>query len=124
MDGGTTRITIRGNNNISGNNQPIIIVDGVPIENPPGLTAIGRGTDWGSAINNINADDIEEVSILKGPTASAQYGMRGANGVVLITTKKGSKRSGVGIEYVMTHKMINPYRYRSVQNKYGAGGPC
>lgn len=123
VDGGTTRITIRGNNNITGNNQPLIIVDGVPIENPPGLTAIGRGTDWGSAINNVNADDIEEVSILKGPTASAQYGMRGANGVVLITTKKGSKRNGVGIEYVMTHKVINPYRYRKVQNKYGAGGP-
>jgi len=123
VDGGTTRITIRGNNNIIGNNQPLIIVDGVPIENPPGLTAIGRGTDWGSAINNVNADDIEEVSILKGPTASAQYGMRGANGVVLITTKKGSKRNGVGIEYVMTHKIINPYRYRKVQNKYGAGGP-
>lgn len=123
VDGGTTRITIRGNNNITGNNQPLIIVDGVPIENPPGLTAIGRGTDWGSAINNINADDIEEVSILKGPTASAQYGMRGANGVVLITTKKGSKRNGVGIEYVLTHKSINPYRYRDVQNKYGAGGP-
>lgn len=123
VDGGTTRITIRGNNNIIGNNQPLIIVDGVPIENPPGLTAIGRGTDWGSAINNVNADDIDEVSILKGPTASAQYGMRGANGVILITTKKGAKRNGVGIEYVMTHKVINPYRYRKVQNKYGAGGP-
>lgn len=123
VDGGTTRITIRGNNNITGDNQPLIIVDGVPIENPAGLTRIGRGTDWGSAINNINADDIEDVTILKGPTASAKYGMRGANGVILITTKKGDTRRGVGLEYNLTYKIIQPFRYRKVQNKYGAGGP-
>lgn len=123
VDGGTTRITIRGNNNITGDNQPLIIVDGVPVENPPGLTQVGRGTDWGSAINNINAEDIEDVSILKGPTASAKYGMRGANGVILITTKKGSSRRGLGLEYNITHKVIQPFRYRKVQNKYGAGGP-
>lgn len=123
VDGGTTRIVIRGNNNITGNNQPLIIVDGVPIENPPGLTNIGRGTDWGSAINNINAEDIEDVSILKGPTAAAKYGMRGANGVVLITTKKGQATEGIGIGYSFSTKMITPFRFREVQNKYGAGGP-
>ena len=123
VDGGTTRITIRGNNNIKGNNQPLIIVDGVPIENPPGLTSIGRGTDWGSAINNINSEDIEDVNILKGPTASAKYGMRGANGVILITTKKGSKRKGIGLQYAVSHKIIQPSRFRDVQNIYGAGGP-
>ena len=123
VDGGTTRIVIRGNNNITGNNQPLIIVDGVPIENPPGLTNVGRGTDWGSAINNINAEDIESVDILKGPTASAKYGMRGANGVVLITTKKGQTTEGLGITYTLTSKMIKPFRFRKVQNKYGAGGP-
>ncbi|MEL6635090.1 MAG: SusC/RagA family TonB-linked outer membrane protein [Bacteroidota bacterium] len=123
VDGGTTRIVIRGNNNLTGNNQPLIIVDGVPIENPPGLTDIGRGVDWGSAINNINAEDIQDVSILKGPTASAKYGMRGANGVVLITTKKGAVTKGLGVEYIFTTKVITPFRYRKVQNKYGAGGP-
>ncbi len=123
VDGGTTRITIRGNNNINGNNQPLIIVDGVPIENPPGLTGIGRGVDWGSAINNINADDIESIDILKGPTASAKYGMRGANGVILISTKKGTKRKGLGLEYTVNFKVIQPNRYRKVQDKYGAGGP-
>ncbi len=122
VDGGTTRIVIRGNNNITGNNQPLIIVDGVPIENPPGLTSIGRGTDWGSAINNINAEDIEDISILKGPTAAAKYGMRGANGVVLISTKKGEQSKGLGVTYSFTGKMITPSRYRKVQNKYGAGG--
>jgi len=123
VDGGTSRITIRGNNNIKGNNQPLIIVDGVPIENPPGLTNIGRGTDWGSAINNINSEDIADVTILKGPTASGKYGMRGANGVILITTKKGSVRSGLGIQYSVTHKIIQPSRFREVQNIFGAGGP-
>jgi len=123
VEGGTSRITIRGNNNIKGNNQPLIIVDGVPIENPPGLTAIGRGSDWGSAINNINAEDIADINILKGPTAAAKYGTRGANGVILITTKKGRQRKGVGIEYAITSKFITPSRFRDVQNTFGAGGP-
>lgn len=123
VDGGTSRITIRGNNNITGNNQPLIILDGVPIENPPGLTRIGRGTDWGSAINNINPEDIASVDILKGPTASAKYGMRGANGVIVITTHKGQVRKGLGLEYTVSYKHIQPFRYREVQNEYGAGGP-
>jgi len=123
VDGGTSRITIRGNNNISANNQPLIVVDGVPLENAPGLENIGRGVDWGSAINNINAQDIENVNILKGPTAAALYGARGANGVVLITTKRGEKKRGIGIDYSVSYKVIQPYYYRDVQNKYGAGGP-
>ena len=123
VDGGTTRITIRGNNNITGNNQPLIILDGVPIENPAGLTQIGRGTDWGSAINNINPEDIASVDILKGPTASAKYGMRGANGVIVITTLKGQVRKGLGLEYTVAYKTIQPFRFREVQNIFGAGGP-
>jgi iron complex outermembrane receptor protein len=123
VDGGTTRITIRGNNNINANNQPLIVVDGVPMENDPGLTDIGRGQDWGSAINNINPVDIESVNILKGPTASAKYGSRGANGVILITTKRGTRQKGIGIQYTLAHRVVQPYRYRDVQNIYGAGGP-
>ena len=123
VEGGSTRITIRGNNNISGNNQPLIVVDNVPLENPPGLENIGRGTDWGNAIADINPNDIETYTILKGGAASALYGSRGANGVILITTKKGSNRKGLGVSYNFTHKIIQPYRYRDVQNTYGAGGP-
>lgn len=123
VDGGTTRFVIRGNNNIDANNQPLIVVDGVPLENDPGLTNIGRGVDWGSAINNINPNDIEDINILKGPTASALYGSRGANGVVLITTKRGHKQKGIGISYNVTHKIIQPFYYRDVQNTFGAGGP-
>ncbi|MCF8366595.1 MAG: SusC/RagA family TonB-linked outer membrane protein [Bacteroidales bacterium] len=123
IEGGTTRIVIRGNNNLTTGNQPLIVVDGVPIENDPGLTNIGRGQDWGSAINNINQADIDEISILKGPTASALYGSKGANGVVLISTKRGKKQAGIGVSYSYNYKIIDPYRYRDVQNKYGAGGP-
>jgi iron complex outermembrane receptor protein len=123
VDGGTTRITIRGNNNISGNNQPLIVVDGIPMSNDPGLTDIGRGRDWGSAINNINAADIESINILKGGAASALYGARGANGVVLITTKRGHKQKGIGVAYNMQYKITTPYRFRDVQNTYGGGAP-
>ncbi|MFK7806289.1 MAG: SusC/RagA family TonB-linked outer membrane protein [Saprospiraceae bacterium] len=123
VDGGTTRITIRGNNNFSGQNQPLIVVDGVPMENSPGMTDIARGQDWGSAINNINPADIESMNVLKGPTASALYGSRGANGVILITTKRGKKQKGIGINYSIQHKTIQPFRYRDVQNVYGAGAP-
>ncbi len=123
VDGGTTRITIRGNNSIGGNNQPLIVVDGIPLSNDPGLTDVGRGKDWGSAINNINMQDVEDMNILKGGAASALYGARGANGVVLITTKKGKKQNGLGIAYNMNYKITHPYRYRDVQNKYGGGAP-
>ncbi len=123
VEGGSTRITIRGNNNISDNNQPLIVVDGVPMENIPGLESIGRGVDWGSAINNVNAFDIESYNILKGGPASALYGSKGANGVILITTKSGKKQKGIGISYNMSYKVIQPYRYREVQNTYGHGAP-
>ena len=123
VDGGTTRIIIRGNNNIDANNQPLIVIDGVPLENAPGLEDIGRGVDWGSAINNINPADIETMNILKGPTASALYGSRGANGVILITTKRGEKQKGIGVKYSVQTKVIQPFRYRDVQNVYGVGAP-
>ncbi len=123
VQGGSTRITIRGNNNIGTDNQPLIVVDGIPIENTPGMTSIGRGVDWGSAINDINAHDIESMTVLKGGAASALYGSRGANGVVLINTKRGGKQRGIGVTYNMDYQMTTPYRYREVQNVYGHGGP-
>lgn len=123
VDGGSSRIVIRGNNSIFGDNQPLIVVDGVPMTNEGGLTSWSGGRDWGTALNNINEDDIESLDILKGPTAAALYGSRGGNGVVLITTKKGSKQKGLGITYSGGFKVTTPYMYRSVQNKYGAGGP-
>ena len=123
VDGGSSRITIRGNNSILGDNQPLIVVDGVPMTNEGGVTEWSGGRDWGTALNNINQEDIENIDILKGPTAAALYGSRGGNGVVLITTKIGSKQRGLGISYTTSYKITQPYLYRKVQNKYGAGGP-
>ena len=129
VEGGSTRIVLRGANNISGNNQPLIVVDGIPLENENGFGStnsnknVSSGKDWGSAINNINPNDIASVDILKGANAAAIYGARGKNGVILITLKRGEARSGLGIDYTLSHRMIQPYRFRSVQNKYGAGGP-
>jgi len=107
LEGGSTRIVIRGNNNIQGNNQPLIILDGIPIENNVNLN-IAAGTlnentgkpnrDTGTGINFINPADIEDMNILKGP-AAALYGARGGNGVIIITTKKGAKKDGLGIDY-------------------------
>lgn len=126
VEGGSTRVTIRGNNSLTGKNQPLIVVDNVPIENTPGFgntDDIGRGTDWGNPMSDINPMDIEDYTVLKGGAASALYGSRGANGVILITTKKGKKRKGIGVTYNYTYKFIQPYRFREMQNKYGAGGP-
>lgn len=142
VDGGTTRIIIGGNNTIQGDNQPLIIVDGMPLANgvpQPYNThgTLGTGSvlytnadasntsapkDWGSPINLINPEDIESMSVLKGPTAAALYGGKGANGVILITTKKGSARPGLGIDYSFGYKMMEPYRYLKMQNEYGSGG--
>jgi TonB-dependent SusC/RagA subfamily outer membrane receptor len=95
--GGSTKITIRGTNSITGDNDPLFIVDGTAVSNrsrggsPNGSSALGgANVDFGSAINDINSDDIATVTVLKGPNAAAIYGSRGANGVVLITTKRGS----------------------------------
>ncbi len=123
VSGGSSRIVIRGNNSIFGDNQPLIVVDGVPMTNEGGVTGWDGGQDWGTALNNINQEDIEDLNILKGPTAAALYGARGGNGVVLITTKKGKKQQGLGINFSSTYKLTTPYGFRDVQNKYGAGGP-
>ena len=124
VEGGTTRIVIGGNNTIQGDNQPLIIVDGMPMANDISTSAadITAPQDWGNAINLINPQDIDNISVLKGPAAAALYGGRGANGVILITTKKGTKRQGLGVEYNFAYKSVQPYRYLKMQNEYGTGG--
>ena len=123
VEGSSTRIVIRGNNTLSGKNQPLIVVDNVPLENIPGQENVGRGVDWGNAIADINPLDIETYTVLKGGASSALYGSRGANGVILITTKRGRKQEGIGVSYSYSYKWIHPYRFREMQNTYGAGGP-
>jgi iron complex outermembrane receptor protein len=123
VEGGSTRIVIRGNNTLSGRNQPLIVVDNVPMENIPGLENIGRGVDWGNSISDINPLDIETYTVLKGGAASALYGSRGANGVILITTKRGKKESGIGVSYSYSYKWVHPSRFRETQDTYGHAGP-
>jgi TonB-dependent SusC/RagA subfamily outer membrane receptor len=108
VEGGSTRITIRGNNTLSGRNQPLIVVDNVPMENIPGLENVGRGVDWGNSVSDINPLDIETYTVLKGGAASALYGSRGANGVILITTKRGHKQNGLGVSYSYSSKWVHP----------------
>lgn len=122
--GGSTRIVIRGNNSISGNNQPLVVVDGVPIDNFSGGTDdfAGNGKlDKGSGMSDISPDDIESMSVLKGPAAAALYGSRAGNGVVMITTKKGTQSRGVGVNYNLNFTAENPMQTPTFQNTYGQG---
>lgn len=123
--GGSTRILIRGNNSIAGNNQPLIVVDGVPIDNFNSNTEDywGNGAlDKGSGISDINPDDIETMSVLKGPAAAALYGSRAGNGVVMITTKTGKETKGIGISFNSNITFENPMMTPDFQNVYGQGG--
>lgn len=125
--GGSSNILIRGNKSVSGNNQPLFVVDGVPIDNRTGNSVFqesGRtGYDYGNAASDINPEDIESINILKGAAAAALYGSRAANGVVMITTKKGTKRKGVGISLStgVTGGTINKETFIDYQDRYGAG---
>ncbi|MES2265668.1 MAG: SusC/RagA family TonB-linked outer membrane protein, partial [Bacteroidota bacterium] len=103
---GSSRVIIRGNTTITGNNQPLYVVDGVPIDNSNyGQVGGGKysgGQDFGDAVSAINPDDVDKISVLKGPSASALYGSRAGNGVILITTKRGGQRKELGIEFNST----------------------
>ncbi|CAI2765704.1 SusC/RagA family TonB-linked outer membrane protein [Flavobacterium collinsii] len=126
--GGSSRIVIRGNRSISGDNQPLYVVDGVTLGNT-GLGSItdnksarySEGRDNGDGLSSINTDDIENISVLKGGAASALYGERGANGVIVITTKKG-KRNSLKVDWnsTTTFDQINS-RYKDYQKEYGTG---
>ena len=120
--GGSTNIIIRGANSITGNNQPLFIVDGVPISNRGRGGTPNGGYDYGSAISDLNPDDIATMSILKGPNAAALYGSRAANGVIVITTKKGPSTSGrVRTEITSSFSWDKPSILPTYQNQYGQG---
>ncbi|PWV50733.1 SusC/RagA family TonB-linked outer membrane protein [Chitinophaga sp. S165] len=118
----SARILIRGNNSLSLNNQPLFVVDGVFIENAiTGGDQWGNSQDFGNMMKNLNPDDFESVSVLKGGAATALYGSRGQNGVIIITTKKGFARKGLGV--TLTHAQMYDKAYKSIdfQNVYGVG---
>ncbi len=115
---GNTKILIRGNSTLGLNNQPIFVVDGVILDND---LYDNSGRDFGNNIKNLNMEDFESVSVLKGSAAAALYGTRAINGVVLITSKKGQQRKGIGVNLSQTFSVQQPYRGPDFQNEYGGG---
>jgi TonB-linked SusC/RagA family outer membrane protein len=124
--GSTSKITIRGEASFT-NNNPLFVVDGTPINNNtivPFTTDAAAGfqeIDFGNGAMEINPDDVESVSVLKGPSAAALYGTRAANGVILITTKDGSGKRGIGVSFNSTNSVETAFRLPQFQNSYGQG---
>lgn len=119
---GATRIVIRGNKSLNGQNQPLYVVDGIPMDNSNfGQAGLWGGKDQGDGLTSINPDDIESMTVLKGASAAALYGSRGGNGVINITTKRGSKRKGLGIEFNSNYVLDKLYDQSDLQTTYGAG---
>lgn len=123
--GGSSRIVLRGNSSLTGNNQPLIVVDGVPVD---GSTGADNDDQWGeqlvdrgSGMADISPDDIESMSVLKGPAAAALYGSRAGNGVIMINTKTGKGTRGLGVSYSMNLTVDKLMQTPKFQNQYGQG---
>ncbi|RYF85772.1 MAG: SusC/RagA family TonB-linked outer membrane protein, partial [Chitinophagaceae bacterium] len=120
--GGTQKLKIRGVNSLNGNDQPLIVVDGTPISNSNFGSSNGNGPDLGNISQDVNPDDIETVNVLKGPAASALYGIRGQYGVIIITTRKGRKGpKKVEVQYSSAFSMERAGNFMPLQNIYGVG---
>jgi TonB-linked SusC/RagA family outer membrane protein len=119
---GSTRVVIRGGSSLGGNDQPLYVVNGVPIETSNfGQAGLWGGNDGGDGLTGINPDDIENISVLKGATASALYGARAANGVILVTTKSGKARKGIGVQFNSNLTMDRAIDQTNFQGLYGQG---
>jgi TonB-dependent SusC/RagA subfamily outer membrane receptor len=119
---GSSKIILRGSNSLTGSNQPLIVVDGIPIDNFTGAPDNGywnRSLDMGNGIADINPEDIESLSVLKGPSAAALYGSRAGNGVILITTKSGKRQNGLGITVSSSIGIENIFTNPEMQNSFG-----
>ena len=120
--GSSSRVVIRGERSLLGNSQPLYVVDGVPINNAqPGQTGEFGGSDAGDGIGNLNPDDIESMDVLKGGAAAALYGSLGQNGVIMITTKKGTANKGLGVTYGLNFTSDSPLTNRAYQSQYAQG---
>jgi TonB-dependent SusC/RagA subfamily outer membrane receptor len=128
--GSSTRVVLRGGSSIGGNNQALIVVDGVPIDNTnqlggqgPGGTSTLSAIDFGNRGNDINPDDVESVTVLKGPAASVLYGSRASNGALIITTKSGKKNQNKKNEITFSSGLTfsNVLKLPDFQNEYGQG---
>ncbi len=121
--GGPSYVTIRGASSALGNNQPLFVVDGIPIDNSTyrGPLNVRDGAAPGNAAADINPNDVESINVLKGPTAAALYGSRAANGVIVITTKKGRKDKRLGVDVNSSVSFSRPLRLPKYQNEYAQG---
>lgn len=120
---GSTRVILRGSTEMTGNNQPLYVIDGVPLDNTNyGSAGTSGGFDLGDGISSINPDDIENISVLKGPAASALYGSRASHGVILITTKKANGKEKFSVEYNGTLTFDTQLaKWNDIQQVYGMG---
>ncbi len=132
---GTSKIRIRGQSSISGQNNPLIVVNGVPIDNTnfgtnPGNSASdnsigvrggGNTSDGGDGLSSINPDDVENMTILKGAAAAALYGSRAKDGVIMITTKTRGEGKGIGVTYNINYTNETPLDFTDYQYEYGQG---
>ncbi|NTE05175.1 SusC/RagA family TonB-linked outer membrane protein [Agrobacterium tumefaciens] len=126
--GGSTNIVVRGVKSITGNNQALFVIDGVPVANnnmnTTGQASGGGGYDYGNPASDINPDDVENITVLKGAAASALYGSRGSNGVILITTKKGKSGLNITVNAGVNYSVIDKTTFPKYQKQYGGGyGP-
>lgn len=123
--GGSSRVLLRGINSIAGNNQPLYVIDGTPIDNTDLNTTAtingSAGKDVGNLIQDINPDDIQNITVLKGPSAAALYGARAANGAIIITTKKAAKDERVDISVNTGLDLEHVVRLPKRQKLYGQG---
>ncbi|WP_192085259.1 SusC/RagA family TonB-linked outer membrane protein [Algoriphagus sp. Y33] len=120
--GGTSKITLRGLPSISGTGSPLYVINGIPMDNSQrGAAGEWGGGDSGDGIGNLSPDDIETMTVLKGQAASALYGSRASNGVILITTKKGAKGGDWSLNYTMNYMAENAVDFTDFQNVYGQG---
>jgi TonB-linked SusC/RagA family outer membrane protein len=120
--GGSTTIVIRGQNTLTSNNAPLFVVDGIPVSNANRGGGLGNGYDFGNAISDLNPEDVESFTVLKGPNAAAIYGSRAQNGAIVITTKKGAATQGrMRTEVSTLYSFDRPGRLPDFQNQYGQG---
>ncbi|MBO9565322.1 MAG: SusC/RagA family TonB-linked outer membrane protein [Niastella sp.] len=125
--GGSSKIRIRGQSSLSGQNNPLIVINGVPVDNSNfndnavGIKGGGSYADGGDGLSSINPDDIESMTVLKGAPASALYGSRAKDGVIMITTKTRGKTKGIGVTYNLNYTNDNPLDFTEYQTEYGQG---
>ena len=122
--GSSTSIVIRGATSLTSDNQPLFVIDGVPVSNSLGnMRSMGgrNEVDYGNQISDLNPDDIESISVLKGPSAAALYGTRAGNGVVLVTTKKGRKGERMKVNFSSSNVFEQPVRFLDFHYKFSNG---